>query len=235
MKEKGTYRQAMQVKAEGQTRNCGPIRFENPEGTGLRVLFIGNSITLHGKRADIGWLGDWGMAASSRDNDYVHRIERFFEAENPDASFCLCNAADWERGYKQGEGVLAAYRAAADFHADWILIKVGANVPQEGFDAARLEESFSALVTYFATQKGVKILIGSDFYHHPANAVIRQYAEKHHFPFCSLEDLCDDESMKAVGLYEHIGVQQHPGDRGMEEIANRMIAEIEKRGKQAQT
>jgi alpha-galactosidase len=34
-----------------------------------KVLFLGNSITKHGPKADIDWKGNWGMAASAEAND----------------------------------------------------------------------------------------------------------------------------------------------------------------------
>ena len=43
---------------------------------GPRVLFVGNSITLHGPRPQIGWTNNWGMAASSRDRDYVLLLQK---------------------------------------------------------------------------------------------------------------------------------------------------------------
>lgn len=36
------------------------------------LLAIGNSITRHAPKADIGWTGDWGMAASEQAKDWAH-------------------------------------------------------------------------------------------------------------------------------------------------------------------
>ena len=62
------------VSSENQLKDSESIRFINPEGKGERILFAGNSITLHDPKADIGWNGEWGMAASAKGNDYVHLI-----------------------------------------------------------------------------------------------------------------------------------------------------------------
>lgn len=43
------------------------IKIYNGQGQGIRVMFVGNSITLHGIKEDIGWLNEWGMAASARE------------------------------------------------------------------------------------------------------------------------------------------------------------------------
>ena len=46
---------------------------------GLRVLFLGNSITLHAALPEIGWTNVWGMAASAAEKDYVHLVTRGIE------------------------------------------------------------------------------------------------------------------------------------------------------------
>lgn len=61
------------VEAKNQLKESEVVRFERLESSGLRVMFVGNSITLHGVKEDIGWMNCWGMAASTKEKDYVHR------------------------------------------------------------------------------------------------------------------------------------------------------------------
>lgn len=43
-----------------------------------------------------------------------------------------------------------------------------------------------------------------------------------------LSDIADFEEYKAIGLFEHKGVASHPGDKGMREIADRIIKTLDK-------
>ena len=42
--------------------------------SGIRILFVGNSITKHEPKPESGWFNDCGMEASSLDKDYVHSL-----------------------------------------------------------------------------------------------------------------------------------------------------------------
>lgn len=46
----------------------------SPDGP-LRVVCLGNSITRHACRPEVGWYADWGMAASDSTKDYCHVLE----------------------------------------------------------------------------------------------------------------------------------------------------------------
>ena len=100
-------------------------------GAAFRVLFVGNSITRHGPKPDIGWPCDWGMAASSIENDYVHLFMRMLNCLIPGASHRIAQAASWERAYWQGADVLREFESALTPGNDLIVVRIGENILPE--------------------------------------------------------------------------------------------------------
>lgn len=217
-----------QVDVKKQLKPTEYVSFDGVDKDGLRVMFVGNSITLHGINHDIGWHNFWGMAASAREKDYVHLCYEHMRKTHPQAAFCICQAGDWERQYKVGDSTLPQFEAARDFEADLIIIKLSANSPASEFDEKLFKQNFASLVNFLNSTGKAQVIVATEFYIHPAGPVIRQYAQEKGYPLCVLDDLGELPEMKALGLFEHDGVANHPGDLGMKTIADRVCAIFDK-------
>jgi len=216
------------VSALRQLSDSESVRFTNVNGKGKRVMFVGNSITLHGKKADIGWYGEWGMAASSKGNDYVHRLMSSITEESSDAAFCICQVSAWERQYKNGKSVYGLYENARYFDADIIVMRFVENCPQNDFDKQIFKKEAFDLLQYLNPSNSAKVILSTGFWRHPADEGIVEIAQENDWPLVRLGDLGEKEEMKAIGLFEHPGVANHPGDLGMKEIANRFFEILKK-------
>ena len=211
------------VSATEQLKDTGYIKFFNYDGKGKRVIFVGNSITLHGKKAEIGWHGEWGMAASSKEKDYVHLLMSAICEKSPDCSFCICQVAEWERRYKSGKSVYDLFENARGFNADIIVMRFVENCPKNDFDKLIFKKETVDLLQYLNPSKNAKIILTTGFWRHPADDGIVEIAEELNLPLVKLGDLGEKDEMKAIGLFEHSGVANHPGDLGMKEIADRIF------------
>jgi len=214
------------VNAYGQLKDTERIRFVNPTGTGKRVLFIGNSITLHGVKPEIGWYSAWGMAASAPEKDYVHRVMAQVQKTDADAAFCVCQVANWERNYKNGAEALELFQTARDFEADVLIMRFVENCPAENLQPDLFCKELGRLLDYLDPKGTAHRVITTGFWRHPLDEAIRHYAAKGGFPLVELGDLGEREDMKAIGLFQHEGVANHPGDSGMERIAERIVAAL---------
>lgn len=227
--EKVTYEQISKntVKAKNQLEESAYVSFENPQGWGLRVLFVGNSITRHGIAHDIGWHNDWGMAASSKDKDYVHKLIARINTVMEDTAYCICQVAAWERGYKEGtEKFHQAYKSAHDFGADVVILRFIENCPFDGWDANVFKAELEKLLGYLNSSGKAKVVITTGFWYHCGDDAIREFAGEHGIALVELGDLGELDEMKAVSLFEHAGVANHPGDLGMEKIAERIFERL---------
>ncbi len=210
------------VSAANQLKDSAVVRFHNPNGTGLKILFLGNSITLHGPKEEIGWAGEWGMAASTRERDYVHLLMATFSQKDTDTAYCTCQVANWERDYKNGPDHYAVFADARAFGADIIIARFVENCPSAAFDRDTFKTAYEGLIDYVNRTGKAKVIYTSSFWRHPGDGIIEQIAAEHNSPFVSLGDLGQRNDMMAIGKFWHSGVAVHPGDLGMEQIANRI-------------
>lgn len=214
------------VSAKKQLKESEYISYMNPDTEGLRVLYVGNSITLHGINENIGWTRLCGMAASSVEKDYVHILSKRISDLKP-ASFCICQNAKWEVNYKNGTDTLSLFEAARDFDADIIILRSIENCPYKDFDAEAFKLNYKALVDYLNKSGKAKIILTTGFWKHTGDSAIKEVAAERNYPCVYLGDLGEDDAMKAAGLFSHDGVAAHPGDKGMQAIADRIFPHIE--------
>ena len=211
------------VNAMGQLTDSKSVRFFGAENTGKRIMFVGNSITLHGVLKEIGWNNEWGMAASSAENDYIHILMKKVGKYDPQAAFCICQVAAWESDYKNGKEKYPLYEKARVFDADIIIARFVENCPGKDFDKAVFKKEMSDLLDYLNPSGKARIIMTTGFWHHPGDNEIINFASENNLPVITLGDLGDDDKMMAKGLFTHSGVAMHPGDLGMKTIADRIF------------
>lgn len=217
------------VSAEDQLKENDVVKFDNPNGKGKRILFVGNSITLHGVKQEIGWNNCYGMAASAKENDYVHLLEKKVAEIDGDAAFCVCQGSDFEVNYNTPEKVsYSLWEDAKKFGADIIVFRLIENCKKAEWNEENFKNELDKLLSFFSSDKEVKIVMTTGFWKHPGDETLRQYAKDHSFPIVELGDLGEQDEMKAIGLFEHNGVANHPGDKGMAAIADRIFDELKK-------
>jgi hypothetical protein len=190
-----------------------------------KILFLGNSITLHGPKPDIGWTGNWGMAASTREKDFVHRLlARINEKAGGEPEVKIRNLADFERrllDFDLDEGL----RDELEFRADLVIVALGENATSPTTEAERenFSRAFDRLLQKLAAQGQPTILVRNSFWpDEQKDTLMQQATQRAKAVFVDLEKLGADpaHAAKSERSIEHAGVAAHPGDKGMEAIAN---------------
>ncbi len=191
---------------------------------------IGNSITVHAPN-EVWWNGI-GMAASAEDRDYVHlaaeQLTGIYGKTAVHPLYCYA----WETAEDRG-GKLAMLDAYLDEQLQLVTIQLGENVE----DLTCFGQDFEALIRYVQGKAPqARILVIGDFWSNGDRDRMKQEAaEKTGAGFVSLEEIRDDPEYQAgIGAVvydpegnphtvENADVAGHPGDRGMQYIADRLI------------
>lgn len=198
-----------------------------------RVLFLGNSITLHGPKSDIGWSGNWGMAASARDRDYVHLVlKAIAAAAGKEPESLVANIADFERRFETYD-VDSGLKKELAFKADLVIVAIGENVPALTSEPAKaaFKTAVTALLKKLKQNGDPVIVVRSCFWPDPVkDAVLGQACEEAKGIFVDIGALGKDESNAARSerKFSHGGVAGHPGDKGMKAIAGAILEALGK-------
>lgn len=193
-----------------------------------KVLFLGNSITKHGPKADIDWTGNWGMAATAEANDYVHLVTKALtEKAGAAPQVMVKNIADLERTYV-GYDVATKLKEAIDFHADLIILAIGENVPalKTAEDKTKLLATVTTLLTSLKGERKPTILVRSCFWANAAkDEVLQQACTAVGGIYVNINTLGKDEANygRSERPYKNAGVANHPGDKGMAAIAAALV------------
>ncbi|MCL1640984.1 SGNH/GDSL hydrolase family protein [Elizabethkingia anophelis] len=196
-----------------------------------KIAHLGNSICRH--QITSFWWGDWGMAATTRDKDYVHQFLSKYKSKNSSATTQALNIATWETGHttynkSQLDSTLLG--------SDLVVIRIGENVTW----STSFKSEFRLLVEYIISKvPNATLLIGGTFwYSQEKDSDMKAVADEKGITFVSMQGLDipenkqtlsgqvfgDDNQWHTIADGGSIaeGVANHPNDRGMQLIAERL-------------
>lgn len=217
--------------ARAMNRKFGTCRWGEPGG--VRLLFLGNSITYHLPDPVIGWTNTCGMSASSAEKDYTHLVAAGLSAHlrQPVEAVATSETVGFERdGYLTWD-VERELKKFIDFKPDYVVIALGENgadrIPGEE-RRRKYREGLAKMSAVFKAgrDRPPRVVFRGAFWTKSAEGKdpeIRAAAAAGGDPFVETCDLFADAGMCAYERFRNYSVGAHPGDKGMAEIARRIL------------
>lgn len=215
------------VSAKDQLPSSSLLQIYDQPDAKVRILFVGNSITYHAPKPEIGWHGSWGMAASCEGNDYVHQTVQMLESHYDTIGFGVAQLAQWELTFDiVRNDWTVPYQNITTLKPDIVVIRMGENIPSDKLALPTIETYIENMIRFFAA--GCRQVIVTDCFwkRERLDELLKQICLKNQYTFCQLSDLYENSKTMALGQFEHEGVALHPSDYGMQLIAERIVNSI---------
>lgn len=207
-----------------------PVQVNYSEN-GYNYLAVGNSITVH--KVNSYWWSERGMAASTDENDYVHLVrsglskQGFGEITVQPFNFYVWEVQSSDRA--ETFDLLDPYLSPK---LKLVTIQLGENVT----DHASLTKDYVELIQYIRSKcPSARVLMVDDFWSEDTSRERSLAAKQAGVPFVDLSSIRNNsEYTSRLGatvfgaddkehIIDHEGVAKHPGDKGMQYIADGIL------------
>ncbi len=193
-------------------------------------LALGNSITQHGI-CDY-WWNNIGMAASKPEKDYFHLVTSYLEQRHQAVNAKAVNFSAWEKLSTDRTQTIGGLDSYLSDKLDLITIQLSENVT----DCSTFVVDMKELITILQQRcPKATIILVDDFWSDEKALLKEQIAADKQIPFASLAGIRGGVpyvcGMGAIvydrfnnpHVVQHSGVAAHPGDKGMQAIADAII------------
>lgn len=198
------------------------------------ILFLGNSITHHGPDASIQWSGDWGMAASRADLDFVNQTAGLMQrATDAAISWRVLSSNPVEQEFFELSPARVVDLVAGTGRPAIIVVQIGDNVDLTGdrHSSAQFGRQYAVLLAGLRQRFGTAArlaCISKWWPSPPIDGEIRAACAGAGGSYVDISDVYPEpwsnaSSERPIAV---AGVGAHPGDRAMREIAARLAAAL---------
>jgi hypothetical protein len=201
-------------------------RYQRP-----KILFLGNSITFIGEQPWVGWNHAHGMAASEESKDYVHQTVRILREKGLDLEPVLGS-----RDCEICDGVIGEHiERLADvgvIRPRYVVVQLGENADAVEIRSGRLTEQYGTLLQGLKEQGARRIYCISNWDEDSLadahnEAILRAIRRHRDVKVVDITALAKDRANYGDSvLFPNTDVRWHPGDRGMEGIAQALASAI---------
>lgn len=211
--------------------NKEPYRFLNEEeiysdsSETITILFLGNSLTYTGVPEEEPDKTPRGLTSTSKDKDYVHLlVKRISKEKKVNIVYSLTNIADFERHFTEDELDFTRFSQATVQNPDYVIFQIGENVSKEEMLQNKdiFINRYSNAVSHF--KNSVKIVCLPWWQDPEKNNLITQVAINSKAYLVDISHLgsgADKQNYaESYKHYKQPGVGTHPGDYGMQNIAD---------------
>jgi len=202
------------------------IRLTRPKPKAIKKLVVtGNSITWHPPLANSDWNNNWGMAATSQDKDFAHRLHKHVSDHQASTTVKpeLIVKNFWEPRVTEPKW----HEELAALKPDLIVIQIGDNLPDDKQNEENLGKPYEQLIRTIKKANPDALVVCASTWGCSKNKdpLMQAAAARAGALWVRIDIFIGDPKNRALN-FKHAGVAWHPGDQGMQNIADALWAAI---------